>query len=197
MKKSIIATGAPIYAKNRAAWRSWLKKNHDRSGSVELIIYHKASSTPSVRYPEAVEEALCFGWVDSKPSRRDSESYTMHFARRNPRSNWSRLNRQRAEAMVTQGKMTEAGTRAIALAKKTGRWKALELVQNLTMPADLKRAFRGHRAALRFFNHFTPSAKRSILEWILGAKKQETRRERIRETVRQAANNLRANQYRP
>ena len=98
-----------VYAENRRAWRAWLQEHHDKEKNVWLIIYHKKSETPSVAYDEAVEEALCFGWIDSKPNKRDHESYLLFFAKRNPKSNWNRLNRERAERMLKQGLMTQAG----------------------------------------------------------------------------------------
>ncbi len=164
--------------------------------SVRLIIYHKKSGTPSVKYDDAVEEALCFGWVDSKPNKRDGESYFLHFARRNPKSNWSRLNRQRAQKLIKEGLMTSVGLAMITLAKKTGRWKALEAVQDSAIPADLQTMFDRNKTAFKNFQTFPPSSKRIILEWILNAKKPETRHRRINETIRLAEKNIKANHYR-
>ena len=110
-----------VYAEDRQAWRDWLQEHHDKEKNAWLIIYHKKSKTPSVAYNEAVEEALCFGWIDSKPNKRDHESYLLFFAKRNPKSNWSRLNRERAERMLEQGRMTPAGLEMIETAKH-GTW---------------------------------------------------------------------------
>ena len=117
-----------------------------------------------------MEEALCFGWIDSKPNKRDHESYLLFFAKRNPKSNWSRLNRERAERMLKQGRMTQAGLEMIETAKQDGTWTALEAVQDSVIPQDLDQAFQKNEAAWTNFSAFPPSSKRIILEWILNAK---------------------------
>ncbi len=185
-----------VSAKTRADWRQWLMQNHQREKSVWLIIYHKESPTPSVYYDEAVEEALCFGWVDSKPNKRDAESYYLFMAQRKADSKWSKLNRQRAEKMISEGLMAPAGLALITLAKQSGTWMALEDVQNSVVPPDLEKAFLKNKLAAKNFHAFPPSSKRIILEWILNAKKAETRQRRIEETVSLAAENIKANHYR-
>ena len=185
-----------VYAKDRQAWRAWLQEHHDTEKNVWLIIYHEKSKTPSVAYNEAVEEALCFGWIDSKPNKRDHESYLLFFAKRNPKSNWSRLNRERAERMLEQGRMTQAGLEMIETAKQDGTWTALEAVQDSVIPPDLDQAFQKNEAAWRNFEAFPPSSKRIILEWMLNAKRPQTRQKRIDETVELAAKNIKANHYR-
>jgi uncharacterized protein YdeI (YjbR/CyaY-like superfamily) len=185
-----------LYAKSREEWRKWLEKNHQLKKSVWLIIFHKESKTPSVNYEEAVEEALCFGWIDSKPNKRDNESYYLFFAKRKPNSNWSKANRERAEKMIKQGLMTDAGKAMIDLAKRTGAWTALRDVQNSVIPNDLQELFDKNKKAYDNFQAFPPSSKRIILEWILNAKRPETRRKRIEETVTLAERNIKANHYR-
>ena len=185
-----------VYAEDRQAWRDWLQERHDKEKNAWLIIYHKKSKTPSVAYDEAVEEALCFGWVDSKPNKRDHESYLLFFAKRNPKSNWSRLNRERAERMLEQGRMTQAGLEMIETAKQNGTWTALEAVQDSVIPPDLDQAFQGNETAWKNFSAFPPSSKRIILEWILNAKRPQTRQKRIDETVELATQNIKANHYR-
>lgn len=185
------------YARNRSTWRRWLSRNAARKDFIWLIIYHQNGSRPSVYYNEAVEEALCFGWIDSKPNKRDSESYYLYFARRKPKSNWSKLNRERAAKMILSGKMTPAGQQAIDLAKERGTWMALDPVDNLIIPPDMKLLFKKNPVARKNFEAFSPSAKRGILEWILNAKRAETRKRRIDETIRLAALNVKANQYNP
>lgn len=185
-----------IEAASRQAWRRWLTRNHASEKSVWLIIYHKGSATKSVYYDEAVEEALCFGWIDSKPNKRDAESYYLFFAKRKSKSNWSKANRDRADRMIKAGLMTPAGQAMIDLAKKTGTWTALEDVQQNKIPADLQRLFNSNKKAYKNFQAFPPSSIRGILEWILNAKRPETREKRIRETVTLAEKNIRANHYR-
>lgn len=184
-----------IAARDRAAWRDWLENNHDRKVAIWLIIYHKKSKTPSVYYDESVEEALCFGWIDSKPNKRDEESYYLFFAKRKPKSNWSKPNRERVARMIEQGRMTPSGQAMIDLAKKTGTWTALEKVENLEIPKDMEAKFQQSPEAKANFEAFPPSTKRGILEWILNAKKPDTRAKRIKETVDLAGQNIRANQY--
>jgi uncharacterized protein YdeI (YjbR/CyaY-like superfamily) len=130
---------------------------------VWLIIYNKDSKTPSVEYEEAVEEALSFGWIDSKPNKRDADSYYLFFAKRNPKSNWSKSNRERAEKMIKQGLMTEAGQAMIDLAKRMGTWTALKEVQNSVILDDLQELFDKNKKAFDNFNAFPPSSKRIIL----------------------------------
>jgi uncharacterized protein YdeI (YjbR/CyaY-like superfamily) len=185
-----------FYAEDRKIWRGWLLKNHTKTKSVWLILYHKDSGKPSVSYDDAVEEALCFGWIDSKPNKRNNESSYLFFSPRNPKSNWSKKNRERAERMISAGLMTGAGMEMITLAKNTGRWTALEEVQDSVIPPDLKEAFTINPTAEKNFSEFPSSSKRIILEWILNAKKPETRQKRIEETVQLAEKNIKANHYR-
>ena len=185
-----------FHARTRKEWRAWLDKNSQTEKSVWLILYHKDSKTKSVYYEEAVEEALCFGWIDSIAHKRDKESKYQFFAQRKPRSNWSKTNRERAEKMMALGLMTAPGQQLIDVAKKTGTWEALVDVQNSVIPADLQEQFNKNKKALKNFLAFPPSSKRIILEWILNAKKDETRKKRIEETVRLAADNIKANHYR-
>lgn len=178
-----------------AAWRSWLVANHASEKSHFLIIYHKESGVPSVYYPEAVDEALCFGWVDSTPKKRDEQSYYVLFAKRNPKSLWSAVNKAKVERLLAEGRMAAAGLQMVALAKQTGTWTALDGVSALEVPADLEVAFQPFPQARAYFEAFPPSARRGILEWIFTAKQPETRAKRIAETVRLAAQNERANQW--
>ncbi|WP_198288376.1 YdeI/OmpD-associated family protein [Chamaesiphon minutus] len=131
-----------FYAKSRAEWREWLENNHQSERSVWLIIYRKQSNVPSIYYPEAVDEALCFGWIDSTPNKRDAESYYQFFAKRNPKSNWSKVNKLKVEKLLADNLMTAAGLASIELAKQTGTWTALDEVENITIPADLQLAFK-------------------------------------------------------
>ena len=185
-----------FYAPDRNTWRTWLTKNHSREKNVWLIIYKKTSKTKSVSYAEAVEEALCFGWVDSKPNRRDSQSYFQFFARRNPKSNWSTKNRNTVEKLIRAKLMTPSGLKAVKLARTAGTWDALSEVDAGQPPPDLVDALRRNRLAKKHFDAFPRSSKKIILEWILNAKRAETRAHRISETVRLAAQNLRANHFR-
>jgi uncharacterized protein YdeI (YjbR/CyaY-like superfamily) len=185
-----------FYAKDRKAWRKWLSKNHSLERSVWLIIFKKESATPSVYYPEAVDEALCFGWIDSKPNKRDANSYYQFFSQRNPKSRWSKVNKEKVARLIEQGMMQDAGYRLIEIAKKNGSWTSLEDVDNIILPADLKLHFSKNKVAFENWEKFPRSSRRGILEWILSAKKPETRLNRIQQTVELASKNLKANHYR-
>ena len=184
-----------FYAKDREEWRKWLAENHATSKSIWLIIYHKKANTSSVYYDEAVDEALCFGWIDSKPNKRDEESFFQYFSKRNPKSNWSRVNKEKVQKLLDQKLMAESGLAMIREAKKMGTWTALDEVENLVIPADLQTAFNQYTVAQKHFAAFPKSVKKSILEWIFNAKRDTTRAKRVEETASLAQQNIRANQY--
>jgi uncharacterized protein YdeI (YjbR/CyaY-like superfamily) len=184
-----------FYADSQATWREWLMENHQTTQAVWLIIYKKESGVPSVYYSEAVDEALCFGWIDSKPNKRDENSFYQFFSQRNPKSNWSKVNKLKVEALVAANKMMPAGFKMIELAKQIGTWDALNDVDALIIPEDLAALLAANPPAQENFDKFPPSTKRGILEWILNAKQAATRLKRIEETVALAAENKRANQY--
>jgi uncharacterized protein YdeI (YjbR/CyaY-like superfamily) len=184
-----------FYPLDRNEWRKWLEENHQKVKSVWIIMYKKQSQQPSVSYEEAVEEALCFGWIDSKPNKRDEESFYQFFSQRNLKSNWSKSNKERVQKLIEQGKMTSSGLKSIQMAKENGTWNALDSVEALIIPDDLKISLESNPPALENFEAFPKSVKRGILEWISNAKQLTTREKRITETVRLAVMNQRANQY--
>ncbi len=186
-----------IHALTRAEWRQWLATNHTRATGVWLVSYKKATGKPRVEYDEAVEEALCFGWVDSKPNKLDAERTLLWFSPRKPGSGWSRPNKQRVERMLQAGLMMEPGLGKVEQAKQDGSWTKLDAVEELSVPEDLAQAFAGYPEATQNFDAFPRSARRGILEWIANAKTPPTRIKRIEETARLASRNERANQWRP
>lgn len=185
-----------IKASSSDEWRNWLSQNHNHEKNVWLIIFHKDSGIPSVTYDQAVDEALCFGWVDSKPNKRDGQSYFQFFAARNPKSNWSKVNKEKVHRLIESGRMAPAGLDLVQEAKTNGSWTALDAVERLEVPADLQAAFDQNNTAFSYWNEFPKSSKRGILEWIFNAKRPETRQKRILETVEMAQRNERANHYR-
>jgi uncharacterized protein YdeI (YjbR/CyaY-like superfamily) len=190
-------TELPRYQpKSRADWRAWLEKNHATAAGVWFVYYKKASAKERVSYEDAVEEALCFGWIDSVQRVVDAERTMLRFSPRKPKSAWSKLNKGRVGRLMRVGLMTPAGLAKIEAAKRDGSWSALDAVERLTMPADLKAALAADPDAARHFAAFPPSSKKIILGWIASAKRPETRAKRVSETVRQAAKNLKANHYR-
>lgn len=185
-----------FYAPSRATWREWLANNAESEKSVWLIMFRKESDVDSVYYDDAVEEALCFGWIDSKPNKRDDKSYYLFFSQRKLKSNWSKANRDRVERLEAQRLIMPAGQKMIDYAKANGQWTALVDVQNNVIPPDLQAAFDANPNAWGYFEKFAPSSKRGILEWILNAKTDATRLKRINETVTLAEQNIKANHYR-
>jgi uncharacterized protein YdeI (YjbR/CyaY-like superfamily) len=192
-----MATEDSVQPSSRAAWRAWLAEHHGRADGVWLITYKKAADKPRIEYGEAVEEALCFGWVDSKPGKVDEERTKLWFAPRKMGSGWSRPNKERIERLFAAGQMQPAGIAKIEAAKKDGSWTALDAVEDLVIDADLAAALASLPQAFQNFEAFPRSAKRGILEWIAIAKRPETRAARISETARLAQDNLRANQWTP
>lgn len=182
-----------FHAKTTKDWRNWLEKNGTTERSVWLIIYHQKSKTPSVHYAEAIEHSLCYGWIDSKAMKRDEESFYLSFTPRKPKSNWSKVNRERVTRMTEQGLMRPAGQAMIDLAKETGTWDGLAAAQDTLVPDDLQKLFNKNKKAFKHFEAFAPSSKRVILEWISKAKKPETRQQRVLQTVALAAENVKAN----
>lgn len=183
---------ATFYAQTREDWRAWLEANGATEKAVVLILYRPLSRTPSVHYEEAVEEALCYGWVDSKGLKRDAESTYLTFTPRNPRGTWSKSNRERVEKLTREGRMRPAGQAMVDLAKQTGTWDVLAEAQDLMIPVDLQGALDQNETARRNFQAFSDSSKRILLEWIAKAKRPETRQRRIERTVEQAAQNRKA-----
>jgi len=174
-------------------WRAWLARNCRSATEVWLVLRHHDSGTPSLRYQEAVEQALCFGWIDGLHRRCGAGSSQLRFTPRAARSRWSQLNRQRAAKMTGLGLMTEHGRAAIEQAKAAGTWQLLPDGQSWAIPDDLQEQLDGNDAARTNFESFPPSSMRLILEWIAIAKRPDTRRRRIDQTVNLAALNIRAN----
>ena len=170
-------------------------KNHARTEGVWLITYKKATGKPRVEYDEAVEEALCFGWVDSKPNKLDDERSLLYFAPRKGGTGWSKPNKVRIERLIAAGLMMPAGLAKVEAAKQDGTWTLLDGVEALEVPPDLAAALAALPNAQTHWDAFPRSVKRGILEWILNAKKPETRAKRIEGTATLANENKRANQW--
>jgi uncharacterized protein YdeI (YjbR/CyaY-like superfamily) len=178
------------YFKTRSEWRRWLQRNHDKRDEVLLIYYKKHTGKPSVTHAEAVEEALCFGWIDSRVNRLDDERYMQRYTPRNPKSVWSKINKDAAERMIKAGKMTPAGLEKINEAKKDGRWaKAYTSRKRMRMPRDMKAALMRNKKAWTNFNNFAKSYQNMYIGWVDSAKRYETRKKRIKEVVKRSALN--------
>ena len=182
-----------FYASSRAGWRKWLSENWDKEKSVFLIFYKKDSLNTSLTYDEAVDEALCYGWIDSKINKRDDESWYQYFAKRNPKSNWSLINKNKIEKLTMAGLMAPPGLEMVKVARQTGTWTALDDVENLVIPDEMKILMDANKVAFSHWEKFPKSVKKGILEWIYTAKKVETKMDRIIKTVSMASENKRAN----
>jgi uncharacterized protein YdeI (YjbR/CyaY-like superfamily) len=181
---------------SRAEWRAWLAENATTAPGIWLVSFKKATGEPRIEEGDAIEEALCFGWIDSLPRSLDERRSMLLMTPRKAKSNWSAINKERAARMIAQGRMTALGQEKIEDAKANGPWDALNEVDALTIPDDLAAAFALVPPAADRFAAFPRSAKRGILEWIVNAKTPATRARRVEETARLAAENIRANQWR-
>jgi len=186
-----------VHPLTRVAWRTWLIANHELSGGIHLVTWRKATGKPAVGYGEAVEEALCVGWVDSIAGKLDQERSTLWFTKRRPKSGWSRPNKERVERLIADGLMLPAGLAAIEEAKRRGTWSLLDEVEDLVVPDDLAAALAANPPARVYWDAFSRSGRRGILEWIIQAKRPETRARRVQETAALAARNEKANQWVP
>lgn len=184
-----------IQVKTRAEWRAWLAANHRQPNGLWLIVYKKATGKGTIDYGDAVEEALCFGWIDSKPNKLDAERTMLWVAPRKPKTGWSKLNKERIERLIANGLMMPSGLAKIEAAKQDGSWLLLDAIEALEIPPDLVDALAAYPNAADNFKAFPRSAKRGILEWIGTAKKPETRAKRVEETARLAGQNIRSNQW--
>ena len=173
--------------RNKDEWRKWLEKNHEKEKEVWLFHYKKHSGKMGIRLEEAVEEALCFGWIDSKLKKVTEEEFILKYSPRKANSVWSKLNREKAEGMIKAGKMTTAGLVTIEEAKKRGSWNdAYTNLQRDKIPPDLKRALAKDKSAWDNFRNFASSYRNMYIYWVMSAKTEETRRKRVEKVVKQA-----------
>ena len=175
---------------SKKQWRAWLQKNHAKKQSVWLIYYKLKAGMPTLSWSEAVDEALCFGWIDSKALSIDEEKYKQFFTKRKPSSAWSKINKEKIKRLIEEGLMTPAGLASIEVAKQNGSWTILDEVENLTIPKDLEKAFRANKGSKKFFLSLSKSVQKMILQWIAFAKLEETRQRRIYEVATLATKKL-------
>jgi uncharacterized protein YdeI (YjbR/CyaY-like superfamily) len=186
-----------VEARDRAVWRAWLRRHHRTAPGVWLVYHKKHSATPSVRYEEAVQEALCYGWIDSLVRALDADRYRQLFTPRKPGSTWSPSNKLRVARLIADRRMTKAGLAKIAAAKADGSWESLDAVETLTVPAELRRALAAEGDALRNFRGYAASLRKAILYWLASAKRPETRARRLSKLVAYAAAHTSAREFRP
>ena len=185
-----------FYPKSRQEWREWLQHNHDKKQSVWLQYFKKKSNHPTIEYSDAVDEALCFGWIDSKTKKLDDVKYIQFFCRRKPNSVWSKVNKEKVERLMNEGLMTQSGIDIIERAKSNGSWTILDGVEALIIPLDLEDAFKNRPDAKTFFLNLSRSDKRNLLQWLVLAKRKETRQNRIQEIVNLADQGQKPKQFR-
>ena len=182
--------------KSQTDWRKWLEKNHQSKQSVWLVYFKFSTKVASVSWSEAVDEALCFGWIDSTKKTIDKDRYMQYFSRRKPTSTWSKINKDKVAKLIQNNQMEKAGFDSIETAKQNGTWLLMDDVEKMIIPTDLKIALNKNENSMEFFQSQTKSIKRAMLYWVVIAKRIETREKRIEEISRLAAKGIRPNQFR-
>jgi uncharacterized protein YdeI (YjbR/CyaY-like superfamily) len=174
-----------VHVTTRSQWRRWLAEHHDKEEhGIWLVFCKKATGRPSLEYEESVEEALCFGWIDSVVKRIDHDQYCRKFTPRRDASGWSRINKKRAEKVIKEGRMTEFGLAKIEAAKRSGNWEENpRLVISTVIPPEISAALARNRTARDFFEKLAPSHRKHFIGWIAAAKRPETREKRIRQSL--------------
>ncbi len=184
-----------FYPVSKAAWRAWLQENHESKQAVWLIYYKKKANKPSLSWSEAVDEALCFGWIDSTAKPIDEDTYKQFFTKRKPKSVWSKVNKEKIIRLSEEGLMKEAGLACIEIAKQNGSWTILDEVEELIIPDDLEAAFSSQEGSKDFFMSLSKSVRKMMLSWLVLAKRAATRQQRINEIVERAAQKLKPKQF--
>ena len=180
-----------ILFRDRNAWREWLQINHSTESEVWLVYYKVHVKKESIQYNEAVEEALCFGWIDSQVRRIDDEKYMQRYTPRRDDSNWSTSNKARVRKLIQQGLMTQAGLEKIEIAKRNKAWDRLtEIEEEMRVPDDLAAAFSANPTAESNYNNLAPSHKKQYLWWLKSTKQAATRQKRIREIIARMEANI-------
>jgi len=187
MKEEEIRT---FYPSNNQQWREWLEENHAKEQSVWLICYKMKSGIPTISWSDAVDEALCFGWIDSTRKTLDDEKFIQFFGKRKATSTWSKVNKEKVRKLIAEKRMTSAGLAIIEKAKQNGSWTILDEVEELIVPADLEKAFEAAEGSKDFFLSVSKSMRKRMLQWIVLAKRPETRQKRIAEIVEFTAQKL-------
>jgi uncharacterized protein YdeI (YjbR/CyaY-like superfamily) len=176
-----------FYPANRKEWRQWLQKNHNTKQSIWMVMYKKDSGIPSITWSDAVDEAICFGWIDSTKRPLDHERSIQYFSKRKPTSTWSKINKAKVERLTKEGLMAQAGIDSVETAKQNGSWNILDDVEDLVIPKDLEQAFKKHKGLETYYLGLSRSAQKMALHRLMMAKLPETREKRINEMVVLAA----------
>lgn len=182
MPEKVIET---FYPASRQEWRQWLQEHHHSKSSIWLVQYKVKSGRPTISWSEAVDEALCFGWIDSTRKTRDKDSFIQFFCPRKPKSIWSKINKAKVERLINEGLMTPAGYTSIEIARQNGSWSILDEVEELIIPADLEKAFATKPGSKDAFLNLSKSTKKIMLHSLLMAKQTATRQKRMNEILGQ------------
>jgi uncharacterized protein YdeI (YjbR/CyaY-like superfamily) len=181
-----------VQVTSRAEWRQWLMANADTSPGIWLVLPRRGNGAPAPTYDDVVEEALCFGWIDSTVRTRDERFALQLLTPRKPTSTWSASNKERLSRLIPAGLMTERGLRAVEVAKANGSWEILDSVERLEVPRDLAAALDAVPAARACFDAMPAGARKQSLYWVVSARRPETRAARIARIVAAAADGRRA-----
>lgn len=181
---------------SRQEWRQWLQENHGSKPSVWLVYYKKKTNVPTISWSEAVDEALCFGWIDSTKRPVDDETFMQFFCKRKSNSAWSKINKAKVQRLIDEGSMTRPGYASIETAKQNGSWTILDDVEELLLPKDLETAFKTKKGSKDFFLSLSKSVRKNILQWLVLARRPETRQKRINEIAGLAAQKMKPKQFR-
>jgi hypothetical protein len=184
-----------FYPETIAQWRKWLQENHQRNDGIWLIQHHEKSGKPTVSWSDAVDEALCFGWIDSLKKKLDKDSTIQYFGKRKPKSTWSKINKQKVEKLIAENRMTNAGLITIKTAKENGSWEILDSIEELIIPDDLMLELSKRVDAKEFFQSLSKSIKKMMLYWVISAKRPETREKRILEIAEAAVKKEKPNSF--
>ncbi|WP_294673696.1 YdeI family protein [uncultured Fluviicola sp.] len=184
-----------FYPESRMEWRRWLEENHVEEQAAWVVFYTKASGKPTLTWSEAVDEALCFGWIDSKKIAIDSEKSHQFFSKRKAKSTWSKINKEKIERLINEGLMTRAGLKCVEIAKQNGSWTILDEVEELVVPKDFEAALDQYEGATDYFLGLSKSVKKMMLYWLMSAKRPETRQKRLDELVEHASRKTKPKQF--
>lgn len=192
MQKKEIETFCPT---SRQEWRQWLQENHNSKQAVWLVQHKKKTGMATITWSDAVDEALCFGWIDSVRKTLNHETFIQFFSKRKPNGTWSKVNKEKIKQLIDEGLMTNAGLESIERAKQNGSWTILDEVEELIIPKDLEKEFETQPGSKDFFLSLSKSVKKAILQWIVLAKQQETRQKRIAEIAELAVQKRKPKQF--
>ncbi len=185
-----------ICPKSEEEWREWLELNHKRKDAVWLVFYKKSNPNFNLSWSESVDQALCFGWIDSTKKTIDKERFKQYFSKRKPKSNWSKVNKDKIKNLIDQKLMKEAGYKSIEIAKENDSWAILDIVERLEIPEDLEQELRIQKGAMQYFESLNKSSKKVLLYWVVSAKRDNTRNKRISEIVENASLQMKSKQFR-